>query len=77
MDTPTRPTDPGSVAASLDSIEENYRDLEKRVRAIEDRFDTRSTPWWKRLVFRIDGWPSWVWLVDRPRWRPWRRWWTS
>jgi hypothetical protein len=49
-----------------------YRDLERRLRDVEDLWDTfLHTPLWKRILFAIDGWPT-----DRlgpPRDRPWRR----
>lgn len=51
--------------------------LEKRVRYMEDLFDTYfDTPLWKRLLFVIDGWPMGG-ITNRPSQRPWRRWWTS
>ena len=49
----------------------------QRVRGMEKRFDTGDSPAWKRLLFRIDGWGPWFQLRPKPRWRPWRRWWTS
>lgn len=51
-------------------------ELSRRVRRMEDMYDTYDTPAWKRLLFVIDGWPMWR-IVERPQWRPWRRWWTS
>ena len=63
--------------ANAESLWLNLQQLERRLRLVEDRFDTRETPLWRRLVFRLDGWPSWVIVADRPAWRPWRRWWTS
>ena len=36
------------------------------------RFDTLQTPWWRRLWFRIDGWPGQRDLnAERRAWRPW------
>ena len=40
-----------SQAARLDELELLARDHAQR-------FDTLQTPWWKRLWFRIDGWPG-------------------
>lgn len=48
------------------------------VRDHEQRFDTLQTPLWKRLLFRLDGWPGQNNLnAQQPAWRPWRKWWTS
>lgn len=52
-------------------------ELQKRVRMLEKMLDTRATPLWRRVLFRIDGWPSWSVVAHRPAWRPWRRRWTS
>lgn len=51
--------------------------LQQRVRQMEKRFDTGDSPGWKRLLFRFDGWGPWFQLRKKPRWRPWRMWWTS
>lgn len=66
-----------STRAELDSLRINDEQLAGRVRHLEKMMDTRATPLWKRLVFRLDGWPSWVVVAERPAWRPWRRWWRS
>src|SRR5688572_15211321 len=72
---------PGSVLSSLEqrieSLELNLGEHDRRIRAMEDRFDTLNTPRWRRLLFRLDGWGPWHTLREHPRWRPWRRWWTS
>ena len=49
------------------------KELERRVRHLEKMLDTLGTPWYKRLWFRIDGWPPWYVVAQRPAWRPWRR----
>jgi len=54
----------------------NYRELERRIRLLEDLVDVNDSPLWKRILFVVDGWPLRQ-VVDKPRWRPWRRWWTS
>ena len=46
--------------------------LEGAVSDHAQRFDTLQTPWWKRLLFAIDGWP-WYDLNGRQAWRPWHR----
>lgn len=57
--------------------EEWIVDLQRRVRYLEKVLDTRNTPLWKRILFRIDGWPTWTVVAAKPAWRPWRRWWRS
>jgi hypothetical protein len=51
--------------------------LADRLRLIEKQLDTLGSPWWKRLLFRVDGWPAWWVVARKPKWRPWRSWWTS
>jgi hypothetical protein len=63
-----------SVRAELDSLAFNDEQLAGRVRTLEKLIDTRATPTWKRLWFRLDGWPPWYVLGVEPAWRPWRRW---
>lgn len=63
--------------ARLASLELNQRQQAARIRTLEKMLDTRATPLWRRIVFRLDGWPSWTIVVDRPAWRPWHRWWVS
>lgn len=63
--------------AQFESIWVNLRELAARTRTLEKMLDTRATPLWRRIVFRLDGWPSWTKVADRPAWRPWRRWWMS
>lgn len=48
----------------------NYRALAKRVRLLEKMIDTKDSPWWKRLAFRLDGWPPWYRVGPRSK-RPW------
>lgn len=72
-------------ARSLEEVEVHIRslttrisELERKVSDMDQRFDTLQSPLWKRILFRLDGWPGQVDLnADRPSWRPWRRWWTS
>lgn len=73
-----------SLETRLASIEENLwgpvdekgnhyveGSLEDRLRKHDDRFDTRNSSWWLRKWFRINGWPHWTVLADKPKWRPW------
>jgi hypothetical protein len=47
-------------------------ELERVVSDHAQRFDTLQTPLWKRLWFRVDGWPGQNDLnADRRQWRPW------
>jgi len=70
---------------SLDEAEVHVRSLTVRLDGLErassdlvQRFDTLQTPLWKRILFRLDGWPGQNDLnAERPAWRPWRRRWTS
>jgi len=45
-----------------------------RLRLLEKRLDTLGTPWYRRVLFRLNGWPAWYIVADRPAWRPWHRW---
>jgi hypothetical protein len=46
--------------------------LEQIVSDHAQRFDTLQTPLWKRVWFRIDGWPGQRDLnAERRAWRPW------
>lgn len=46
--------------------------LEKLVRDHAQRFDTLQTPFWKRIWFKINGWP-WYDLNGEQQRRPWHR----
>ena len=62
----------------VQSLSVRMQELERMVIDHEQRFDTLQTSLWKRLLFRIDGWPGQKNLnADAPKWRPWRGWWTS
>ena len=62
--------DPESMAAEIESLRVNDQQLAARVRMLEKMLDTRDSPWWKRLWWRIDGWPPWTQVGERAR-RPW------
>jgi hypothetical protein len=73
---------PASVDAEINALWVNVRQLERRVRRLEEFSDTYlETPFWKRIVFMLDGWPAYGLAHERggrwPKWRPWRRFWTS
>lgn len=59
---------------SLRFNQEGEGQLWHLVRDHAQRFDTLSSPWWKRAWFRVDGWPGKRDLnADRRAWRPWHR----
>ena len=60
----------------INSLWFNVNQQAARVRHLEKLADTLDSPWWKLALFVIDGWPLRR-VVDKPQWRPWRRWWTS
>lgn len=68
-----------SLEAEVASLRENVhgeRQLWHLVRDHEERFDTLQSPLWKRILYRLNGWPGQVDLnAERPSWRPWHRWW--
>jgi hypothetical protein len=59
------------------SLTARVQELERVVRAEQDFRDTFvNTPTWKRWLFILDGWSGHK-IVEKPRWRPWRRWYIS
>jgi hypothetical protein len=64
------------AAAHIESLWFNQRQTAQRVRQLEKLVDVWDSPAWKLALFVIDGWPLRR-VVQRPQWRPWRRWWTS
>lgn len=54
-----------------ESLRFNIHQLAGRVRQIEKMLDTRDSSWWRRLWWRIDGWPRWTKVATRRSWRPW------
>ena len=59
-------------AAELASHRVRIDKLERMVSDHAQRFDTLQTPAWKRLLFRLDGWPGQRDLnAGRRSWRPW------
>ena len=66
------------AAVHIASLRARTAELERQVVDMQHRFDALQTPLWKRIVYRLDGWPGRRDLnADKPAWRPWRRWWTS
>jgi hypothetical protein len=58
--------------AEFESLKLNVDLLTDRVRLLEKMLDTKDAWWWKRLWWRIDGWPPWYQVGPRSS-RPWRR----
>ena len=50
--------DGDSVDAEIASLKVNIEQLWALARDHDKRFDTLQTPLWKRLWFRVDGWPG-------------------
>lgn len=59
-----------SLKAEVESLKVNVTQLQHRVRYLEKLLDTRASPWWKRVWWRVDGWPPWYVVGERKR-----RWW--
>jgi hypothetical protein len=49
------------------------KELEREVVFIRKQLDTLGSPWWKRLWYRIDGWPPWYVVATKRAWRPWHK----
>lgn len=62
--------------AEIDSLWTNVNQQADRIRKLEKLADVWDSPWWKLLLFWLDGWPLHR-VVERPAWRPWRMWFTS
>ena len=56
----------------LQSLNVRVEELERLVSDHSQRFDTLQTRWWKRVWFRIDGWPGQNDLNARAGVAPWR-----
>lgn len=65
-----------SLDSEVSALWKELGNVSRRVRRLESLEDTMNTPLRRKIVFLIDGWPLFR-VVDRPQWRPWRRWWTS
>jgi hypothetical protein len=56
----------------LESLTVRVDELERRVSDHAQRFDTLQTTLWRRILFRLDGWPGRRNLnAERRAWRPW------
>ncbi len=52
------------------SLVTRIEELERKVSDHDQRFDTLQTPLWKRIWFKVDGWPYYD-LNGARRHRPW------
>lgn len=74
----TRVRSLGEAEQHIASLAFRVAELERTVNDHEQRFDTLQTSLWKRMLFRLDGWPGQRDLnAEAPAWRPWRSWWRS
>lgn len=64
---------------------EEFLQLSAKVTTLMKWRETADSPWWKRLIFRLDGWPRAACVADGGTgpngqrqhgrsWRPWHRW---
>lgn len=61
----------------VDLLSRRLVELERVLMIHDEELDTGfRTPFLKRVVFWLDGWPLRR-ICNAPAWRPWRRWWTS
>ena len=58
--------------STLEDLTTRVAQLEQLVSDHAQRFDTLQTPLWKRLWFKVDGWPYYDLNGERRR-RPWHR----
>jgi chorismate-pyruvate lyase len=61
----------------INALQQQFLTLHEEVRHMQKQLSTLGSPWWRRVLFRLDGWPPWWIVAERPKWRPWRRWWRS
>jgi len=64
---------PESMEVEIASLKVNMEQTQHRVRHLEKCLDTLQTPLWKRIWFRIDGWPGQKNLNGTRARRPWHR----
>lgn len=55
------------------ALQSRVKTLEEQLRFAQKQLDTLGSPWWKRLWYRIDGWPPWYEVAKKRNWRPWHR----
>ena len=57
----------------IESLTVRKDELERRLRLVEKKLDTRDAAWPRRLWWWIDGWPRWTIVATKRAWRPWHR----
>lgn len=68
MDTKCRSWNEAEI--HIESLSIRLRSLEEQLRHVQKQLDTLGSPWWKRVWFRLNGWPPW-WVVGEKKPRPW------
>jgi hypothetical protein len=67
---PIRGLDEAEMAINVLRVQ--MAQLQRDVVDHRERFETLQTPLWKRIWFRIDGWPGQCNLnAEQRAWRPW------
>ena len=62
---------PEEVDALMPHVLSRLDELERIQSDHAQRFDTLQTSLWKRILFRLDGWPGQRDLNGTRSWRPW------
>lgn len=73
MDKPLKVESLEEAEAVILAIYLRQGEILRQLRDHEARFDTLQTPFWKRMVFWINGWP-WYDLNGKQNHRLWHRW---
>jgi hypothetical protein len=55
----------------INALVQRLLKYEARLRAVEKPLDTRRSPLWRRVLWRLDGFKSWPWVERRRSRRPW------
>lgn len=63
--------DEASVEAEIANLKANLLQVQRDVSDHAQRFETLQTPFWKRLLFWLDGWPWHDLNASARHWRPW------
>lgn len=55
-------------------MEDPLEGVFQRIAALEESISLLETPFWKRLLFYLNGWPRKPVDATEQAWRPWHRW---
>jgi hypothetical protein len=63
-----------NLEATIASLKVNFDLIQRDHVSLNHILDTINTSLWRRLLYRLDGWPPW-WDEGKQgrRWRPWHR----